>query len=597
MAVTLSLVNRGTVPGDGTGDTPYVAFGKTNDNSTALKAGVDLVLDVAQNRILGRASVGAGNPEHLTAAQVRSILNVEDGAAADQTAAEIEAIVAHNNLQGVSANEHIDWTQDQGATNINPGNYINTSDHTQLSNIGTNTHGQIDTHLALTNEHIDWTSATSALSTTSTVTALNYFGLGISSGDNTASISISGGNGGANGANIYLYGPSHATNANQMYFRTSGITELVFNGTDTFNFQGNAITTTGNITGGNLSGTNTGDQTSIVGITGTKAQFDTAVTDGNFMYVGDAPTSHTHTFASLTSKPTTLSGYGISDTKANFNTALSDGTFMFTGDAPTAHTHTVSQITDLTNGVEALTVSEVNQLENIGTTTITAADWIAVSNLSGTNTGDQTITLTGDVTGSGTGSFATAIANNVIGLPELTHQTAGQIIYYGASGVPALLGIGSANQVLSVSGGLPSWQTISAADNDLDPTPDTDHSVSGFTASMQVGEAVVFGDLLYMKSDGKLWKADADAATTMPGMYMAAATIGANGTGSVLIQGFARDDTWVWTVGGLVYASTTLGGMTQTAPSGTGDQVQVVGVATHADRIDFRPTPMLIELV
>jgi hypothetical protein len=38
---------------------------------------------------------------------------------------------------------------------------------------------------------------------------------------------------------------------------------------------------------GNLSGTNTGDQTSIVGIAGTKSQFDTAVTDGNFLYAGD----------------------------------------------------------------------------------------------------------------------------------------------------------------------------------------------------------------------------------------------------------------------------------------------------------------------
>ena len=41
------------------------------------------------------------------------------------------------------------------------------------------------------------------------------------------------------------------------------------------------------LTNGTHSGTNTGDQTSIVGITGTKAEFDTAVTDGNFLYSGD----------------------------------------------------------------------------------------------------------------------------------------------------------------------------------------------------------------------------------------------------------------------------------------------------------------------
>jgi hypothetical protein len=46
---------------------------------------------------------------------------------------------------------------------------------------------------------------------------------------------------------------------------------------------------TSDITGTN-SGTNTGDQTSIVGITGTKAQFDTAVTDGDFVYQSDLPT-------------------------------------------------------------------------------------------------------------------------------------------------------------------------------------------------------------------------------------------------------------------------------------------------------------------
>ena len=45
----------------------------------------------------------------------------------------------------------------------------------------------------------------------------------------------------------------------------------------------------------NLSGTNSGDQTSIVGITGTKAQFNTAVTDGDFLYVGDVTSNATHT--------------------------------------------------------------------------------------------------------------------------------------------------------------------------------------------------------------------------------------------------------------------------------------------------------------
>lgn len=51
---------------------------------------------------------------------------------------------------------------------------------------------------------------------------------------------------------------------------------------------------------GTSSGTNTGDQTSIVGIAGTKAQFDTSCSDGNFQYVGDAPTAHTHAATEIT---------------------------------------------------------------------------------------------------------------------------------------------------------------------------------------------------------------------------------------------------------------------------------------------------------
>ncbi len=50
----------------------------------------------------------------------------------------------------------------------------------------------------------------------------------------------------------------------------------------------------------------------------------------------------------------------------------------------------------------------------------TADGVITGSNLSGTNTGDQTITLTGDVTGSGTGSFATTISSGAVDIAMLS---------------------------------------------------------------------------------------------------------------------------------------------------------------------------------
>lgn len=48
--------------------------------------------------------------------------------------------------------------------------------------------------------------------------------------------------------------------------------------------------------------------------------------------------------------------------------------------------------------------------------------------LTGTNSGDQTITLTGNVTGSGTGSFATTIANNVVTLAMMAQIATGSFL-------------------------------------------------------------------------------------------------------------------------------------------------------------------------
>jgi hypothetical protein len=126
----------------------------------------------------------------------------------------------------------------------------------------------------------------------------------------------------------------------------------------------------------------------------------------------------------------------------------------------------------------------------------------------------------------------------------------------------------------------------------LTAAPTADLTASGDRTTLTAGENLVFGDLVYIKSDGKMWKTDADAAATMPAVFMALATILADAAGLFLLpRSFVRNDAWAWTVGGAIYASTTPGAMTQTQPSGTDDVIQVVGFATHADRMFFMPSP------
>lgn len=125
-----------------------------------------------------------------------------------------------------------------------------------------------------------------------------------------------------------------------------------------------------------------------------------------------------------------------------------------------------------------------------------------------------------------------------------------------------------------------------------------DHTASGEVKTLTAGENVEFGDLCYFKSDSKMWKTDADAEATTKGMIgLALATIAADATGKFLLIGYARDDTWAWTIGGLIYVSLTAGALTQTAPSATGDIVRIVGYATHADRMRFCPDDTYIEIV
>jgi hypothetical protein len=96
-----------------------------------------------------------------------------------------------------------------------------------------------------------------------------------------------------------------------------------------------------------------------------------------------------------------------------------------------------------------------------------------------------------------------------------------------------------------------------------------------------------------LKNDGKIYKSNAATSTTMPVIGLVPTGGTASAVLTMLINGLYRhDDLYAWTIGGLVYAAQTSGLLTQTQPAATDQVIQVVGVATHADKILISPQLM-----
>lgn len=131
------------------------------------------------------------------------------------------------------------------------------------------------------------------------------------------------------------------------------------------------------------------------------------------------------------------------------------------------------------------------------------------------------------------------------------------------------------------------------------PLPGTDLTVSGETAQFTTNEAQAFGDLIYIKSDGKAAIAKADAIATALVIGMAIGTYALGATGTYLLRGFARNDAWAWTVGQPVYLTitgTTGNTLSQTAPTATNNAVVIIGIANAADEIYVNPQLVVVEL-
>jgi hypothetical protein len=104
------------------------------------------------------------------------------------------------------------------------------------------------------------------------------------------------------------------------------------------------------------------------------------------------------------------------------------------------------------------------------------------------------------------------------------------------------------------------------------------------------GENHAFGDICYLGSDGKFYKAKADSASTTPARVMATESIKASDGGNYLRLGRVSNSSWTWTVGGELYLSDSTGGAaTQTKPIIGGHVLQELGYAISATIFDFNP--------
>ena len=161
-----------------------------------------------------------------------------------------------------------------------------------------------------------------------------------------------------------------------------------------------------------------------------------------------------------TAKPSLPNGYALWNSAgtqlvysatipASSITGLSNGS-VTTVSIVTAHGISGTVVNPTTTPAITLTLGAITP------TSVAASGTISGSNLSGVNTGNQTITLTGDVTGAGTGSFPATLAtvNATTGtfgsgtsIPQFTVDSKGRIT--NVTNVPVSIGTGT---VTSVSG-------------------------------------------------------------------------------------------------------------------------------------------------
>lgn len=170
-----------------------------------------------------------------------------------------------------------------------------------------------------------------------------------------------------------------------------------------------------------------------------------------------------------------------------------------------------------------------------------------------------------------------------------TTYTNGQLLIGNTSGNTLAKATLTAGTNIAVTNGASSITLSVPAQINLNPNP-PDLTFDGLTATFTAGESLVRGDVVFMANSGKMLKTNASWVATMPGMAITLGTIAAAATGSFGLHGFFQNAAlYNLTNGSLVYVNNGSGAATITAPSGSSNVVQPIGVAITPDILYFKP--------
>jgi hypothetical protein len=213
--------------------------------------------------------------------------------------------------------------------------------------------------------------------------------------------------------------------------------------------------------------------------------------------------------------------------------------------------------------------------------TITASGNVTGLNLSGTNTGDQTITLTGDVTGSGTGSFATTIGTNKVTLPMMATMATASFLgrITAATGNVEVLSVTNVRNMLSINNventALSTW----AGSANITTVGTISSTGATFTGKLNTvasgtgaaGLNIPHGAAPTTPTNGDVWTTTTDVLVRLNGTTKTLARTDSNITGSAASLTTGRT---ISTTGDVTYTSTSF--------DGTGN---VTGTATIANGV------------